>query len=125
MPSLSEITSLPQKDRLPAYTSLLPDLYAAPIPGLVNLVDHILNDSSVSLVVGRQVYSDIVSVINLAKLEGGQDASRQVIERILDLVKSSGSASSIANYEEQVRWRLFSLISGVLCKHPNYHAIHV
>jgi hypothetical protein len=110
-PTLSQISTLPQKDRLPAYNSLLPSLYASPLPDLVDLIDHLINDPSVSLVTGRQVYSEVVSTIKHGdQLSGGPDVAREVIENVLEKVKNGTSASSIANYEEQVSRMSYEVI---------------
>ncbi|KAL7416669.1 hypothetical protein BDY24DRAFT_377842 [Mrakia frigida] len=98
--SLSSIPSLPQKDRLPAYLGLLPSAFKTPIPSLVNVVDHILHDSSVTLVVGRQVYAEIVSALQDGRVgEKEGQGKREVLEGVLE--KTTGRGGSEANYEEQ------------------------
>lgn len=101
---LISISDLPQKDRLPAYTSLLPSLYESPLPGLSELVDHIVNDSSVSLVVGRQIYAEIVGALSEGKVKenkGQEGRDKQAI--IKGILRRVGQ--NAGNYEEQVsRW---------------------
>lgn len=101
MSSLSSIASLPQKDRLPAYLGLLPAAFKTPIPSLVNIVDHILHDSSVTLVVGRQVYAEIVAALSDGRVGDTEgQGKREVLEGVLE--KTTGRGGSEANYEEQV-----------------------
>lgn len=101
MTTLSSISSLPPKDRLSAYQALLPGLYASPTPGLADLVAHLVTDPSVSLVVGRQVYSDVVDAFKEGRVGGGDvEVKRTVVERILERVGSGGGQAG--NYEEQV-----------------------
>lgn len=99
--SLSSILSLPQKDRLPAYLGLLPKAFKTPIPGLVEIVDHLLHDPAASVVVGRQVYAEIVAALSDGRVgdEEGQ-GKRDALEGILD--KITGRGGNEANYEEQV-----------------------
>jgi hypothetical protein len=103
--SLSSISSLPQKDRLSAYQALLPDVFKRPIPALVEIVDHLLHDPSASVVVGRQVYAEIVAALadgTVGDQEG--QGKREALEGILD--KTTGRGGNEANYEEQVSQRV-------------------
>ncbi|CDZ98403.1 COP9 signalosome, subunit CSN4 [Phaffia rhodozyma] len=112
---LIEISDLPQKDRLPAYLEILPDLYSDPSPGLIDLVDHLVNDSSVSLVVGRQVYSEVVHALGNEKVgRPGEDRNEDLVKEVLQgiLEKVGGNPG---NYEEQtslLRNQLATILEG-------------
>lgn len=108
-PSFDSITSLPPRDRLPAYLALLPDLYQSPLPGLPDLVIHLVSDPAVSLVVARQVYAEIVAALGDNRITD-EDAKRVALEKILEKI-SDMSGGAQANFEEQVglRCSLWSL----------------
>jgi hypothetical protein len=101
---LAAITGLPQKERLPAYLSLLPTLYASPLPGLPALIAHIVQDPAVPLLIGRQVLAQLVEDLVKGRLEAAKgkadetEIQREVLEKTLAAV---GTHSG--NYDEQVR----------------------
>lgn len=103
---LASMADLPQKERLPAYLALLPALYATPLPGLPALIAHLVQDSAVPLLAGRQVLTQVVEDLAGGALERAKgkeeeaEVRREVLEKTLESV---GSHSG--NYDEQVRRR--------------------
>lgn len=101
---LASIAELPQKERLPAYLSLLPTLYASPLPSLPALIAHLVQDSAVPLLIGRQVLAQVVEDLLNGRLTATQgktdeaEVRREVLKQTLAAV---GSHSG--NYDEQVR----------------------
>ena len=98
---LAQYSALSQKDKGPAFISLIPEILSQPGPALAKdlhtLVDTVVNQDSVGLVVGRQVLSELVKVLG----EGGisdLDLRKRVVEDTLNTVQPR-----IVSYEEQVR----------------------
>ena len=97
---LTQYSTLSQKDKGPAFISLIPEILSQSGPSLAKdlhtLVDTVVNQDSVGLVVGRQVLSELVKVLG----EGGiQDVElrKRVVEDTLATVQPR-----IVSYEEQV-----------------------
>lgn len=99
---LSAIASLPQRERQAAYSALLPALYASPLPGLVDLIGHLVQDQSVSLVAGRQVLTELVEGIREGKLGAAGGDEREVRKDVLERAVAAVGGQA-GNYDEQVR----------------------
>ena len=98
---LIQISSLSQKDKGPAFVSLIPDILSQPGPSLAKdlhaLVDTVVNQDSVGLVVGRQVLSELVKILGEGAIKD-VDLRKRVVEDTLETVQPR-----IVSYEEQVR----------------------
>jgi len=104
---LAQFSALGQKDKGPAFISLIPEILSQPGPALAKdlhiLVDTVVNQDSVGLVVGRQVLSELVKILG----EGGisdSDLRKRVVEDTLATVQPR-----IVSYEEQVNTLRFQL----------------
>ncbi|KAF9485325.1 hypothetical protein BDN70DRAFT_871348 [Pholiota conissans] len=110
---LAQISSLSQKDKGPAFISLIPDVLSQSGPNLAKdlhaLVDTVVNQDSVGLVVGRQVLSELVRIL-------GEDAIKDVALRKLVVEDTLETVQPrIVSYEEQVnslRFQLADLLEG-------------
>lgn len=97
---LAQIASLSQKDKAPAYLSILADVFARPdqssVPADVRtLVESVLQDS-VGPVVGRQVLTELVkNLVDGAIKDSG--LLKRAVEDTLELIQPR-----IVSYEEQV-----------------------
>jgi len=96
---LAEYSTLNQKDKGPAFISLIPEILAQSpdrvAKDLHTLVDTVVNQDSVGLVVGRQVLSELVKVLGVIK---DLELRKRVVEDTLNTVQPR-----IVSYEEQVR----------------------
>lgn len=98
---LAHFVALNQKDKGPAFISLIPQIIALPDPSAVvsdlhTLVDTVVNQESVGLVVGRQVLSELVKILGEGAIEN-VELRKRVVEDILTTVQPR-----IVSYEEQV-----------------------
>jgi COP9 signalosome complex subunit 4 len=98
---LARFASLSQKDKAPAYLSLLPEILSrsnssAIATDLHSLVDTVVNQDSVGLVVGRQVLSELVK-----SLGGGIIKDNELRKRIVEDTLATVQPR-ITSYEEQV-----------------------
>lgn len=97
---LAQFASLSQKDKAPAYTSLIPEIFAqqqATIPHDIHiLVDTVVNQDTAGLVVARQVLSELVKALAEGAI-ADVELRKTVIEDTLQTVQSR-----IVSYEEQV-----------------------
>ncbi len=97
---LAQYSTLGQKDKGPAFISLIPQILAQPAESLVKdlhtLVDTVVNQDSVGLVVGRQVLSELVKVLAEGVIKD-LDLRKLVVEDTLNTVQPR-----IVSYEEQV-----------------------
>lgn len=98
---LAEYESLNQKDKGPAYSSLIPQILAQGDPDAVArdlkaLVDTVVNKDSVGLVVGRQVLAELVKVLSEGAIKDS-DLKKRVVEETLETLQPR-----IVSYEEQV-----------------------
>jgi COP9 signalosome complex subunit 4 len=105
---LARFASLSQKDKAPAYLSLLPEILSRSIPSAIAtdlhaLVDTVVNQDSVGLVVGRQVLSELVKSLGGGIIKDN-DLRKRIVEDTLATVQPR-----ITSYEEQV---------------SNYHIVH-
>lgn len=99
---LAEYSTLSQKDKGSAYSSLLSEVLARPdqasIPkDLRSLVDYVVNQDSVGLVVGRQVLSELVKAVEDGAIKD-PDLRKAVVQETLEVARPR-----IVSYEEQVR----------------------
>ncbi|EGO01924.1 hypothetical protein SERLA73DRAFT_177559 [Serpula lacrymans var. lacrymans S7.3] len=109
---LVQFSSLSQKDKAPAYLSLIPEVLSqsdqpAIAANLHTLVDTVVNQESVGLVIGRQVLSEIVK-----NLEAGAIPSSGLRKRIVEDTLAT-IQPHIVSYEEQVnslRYQLADLL---------------
>jgi COP9 signalosome complex subunit 4 len=98
---LAQFASLSQKDKAPAYLSLLPEILSRSNPSAIAtdlhlLVDTVVNQESVGLVVGRQVLSELVK-----SLGGGTIKDSELRKRIVEDTLATVQPR-ITSYEEQV-----------------------
>lgn len=98
---LAQFSNLSQKDKGPAFISLIPQILARPEPSAIatdlhTLVDTVVNQDNVGLVVGRQVLSEIVKVLREGAIHDA-DLRKRVVEDTLATVQPR-----IVSYEEQV-----------------------
>ncbi|KAF5333352.1 hypothetical protein D9611_002483 [Ephemerocybe angulata] len=105
---LAEYASLNQKDKGPAYTSLIPQILSQADPNAVakdlhSLVDTVVNQDSVGLVVGRQVLTELVKVLGEGAIKDSE-LRKRVVEETLETVQPR-----IVSYEEQVNNLRFQL----------------
>jgi hypothetical protein len=98
---LAQFALLSQKDKAPAYLSLLPEILSRSNPSAIaadlhSLVDTVVNQESVGLVVGRQVLSELVK-----SLGGGIIKDTELRKRIVEDTLATVQPR-ITSYEEQV-----------------------
>jgi COP9 signalosome complex subunit 4 len=100
---LAEYASLNQKDKAPAYLSLLSEILARPdqsvIPAdLHQLVDTVVNQENVGLVASRQVLTELTKALGEGKV-ANVELRKQIVEDTLRIVQPRQNS-----YDEQV-WR--------------------
>ncbi|TFK43497.1 hypothetical protein BDQ12DRAFT_731513 [Crucibulum laeve] len=105
---LSQFAALSQKDKGPAFISLIPEILAQGDPstvtaGLHTLVNFVVNQDSIGLVVGRQVLSELVGVLGEGAI-GDAELRKRVVEDTLATIQPR-----IVSYEEQVNILRFQL----------------
>lgn len=98
---LAQFSSLSQKDKGPAYLSLLQDILSRSNPttlvsDLHVLVDTVVNQDNVGLVVGRQVLSELVKILGESVIKDA-DLRKRIVEDTLATIQPR-----IVSYEEQV-----------------------
>jgi COP9 signalosome complex subunit 4 len=98
---LTQFASLSQKDKAPAYLSLLPEILSRSNPSSIAtdlrlLVNTVVNQESVGIVVGRQVLSELVK-----SLGGGVIKNAELRKRIVEDTLATVQPR-ITSYEEQV-----------------------
>jgi COP9 signalosome complex subunit 4 len=98
---LAEFASLNQKDKAPAYLSLLSDILARPDQALIpadlhRLVDTVVNQESVGLVASRQVLAELVKSLDEKKIADA-NLRKQIIEDTLQIIQTRQNS-----YDEQV-----------------------
>lgn len=98
---LAQFASLSQKDKAPAYLSLLPEILSRSNPSAVAsdlhlLVETVVNQDSVGLVVGRQVLSELVKSLGAGSIRENE-LRKRVVEDTLATIQPR-----IVSYEEQV-----------------------
>ena len=100
---LAQLASLSQRDKGPAYVTVLNDLFANQssqsfLADLHTLVDTVVNQDSGGLVVGRQVVSELVKAVTEGIVQNS-DVKKQILQDTLNLVQPK-----IVSYEEPVEW---------------------
>ncbi|KAF8897566.1 hypothetical protein BD779DRAFT_1491531 [Infundibulicybe gibba] len=105
---IAPISALSQKDKGPAFISLIPEILANSNPDTIFgdlhiLVDTVVNQDSVGLVVGRQVLSELVKLLGEGVIKDVQ-LRKRVVEDTLATVQGR-----IVSYEEQVNTLRFQL----------------
>lgn len=105
---LSQLTSLSQRDKLPAYSAVLSELLSRPdqstFPADIRvLVDHVVNQESVGLVVGRQILSDLTKALG-DKVIHDPAIRKEIARSTLDTIQPR-----LVSYEEQVNSLRFQL----------------
>ncbi|KAH0840148.1 hypothetical protein J3R83DRAFT_1128 [Lanmaoa asiatica] len=105
---LSHLATLAQKDKTPAYLSLLSETLSRPdhssLPADLHvLIDAVANPDIVGLVTGRQVISELVKSIGAGAVTD-HDIRKRVVEDALATLQPR-----IASYEEQVNSLRFQL----------------
>ncbi|KXN89619.1 COP9 signalosome complex subunit 4 [Leucoagaricus sp. SymC.cos] len=105
---LAQFSSFAQKDKGPAFISLIPEILAQTDPTVISkdihtLVDTVINHDNVGLVVGRQVLSELVKVLGEGAIKD-HDLRKRVVEDTLETVQLR-----IVSYEEQVNGLKFQL----------------
>lgn len=100
---LAQFSSLSQKDKGPAYISIIPEILSQPPDAVAKdihtLVDTVVNQDSGGLVVGRQFLSELVKILGEGAIKDS-DLRKRVVEDTLNTVQPK-----IVSYEEQVRKR--------------------
>ena len=97
---LAQITTVPQKDKGPAYQALLTELFADPssphiAQGVHAFIEHLVTQDP-GIIVGRQILAELVR--NLSSLPAGDpDIRKSIIEDVLATVQPR-----LTTYEEQV-----------------------
>jgi COP9 signalosome complex subunit 4 len=99
---LAQFASLSQKDKGPAYISLLSEIVSRPnratiASDLRTFIDVVVNQDSVGLVVGRQVLSELVKTLGEGAIKD-VELRKQIVRDTLNAVQPR-----IVSYEEQVR----------------------
>jgi COP9 signalosome complex subunit 4 len=102
---LAEYASLNQRDKAPAYLSLLSEILARPdqtaIPAdLHRLVDTVVNEESVGLVASRQVLTELVKALSEGKVVDAE-LRKQIVVDTLGIVQPRQNS-----YDEQVSARV-------------------
>ncbi|KAF8913933.1 hypothetical protein CPB84DRAFT_1757946 [Gymnopilus junonius] len=104
---LAQFSTLSQKDKGPAFISLIPHILAQPPASIPNdlhtLVDTVVNQDAGGLVVGRQVLSELVKVLGEGAIKD-VELRKRVVEDTLATVQPR-----IVSYEEQVNSLRFQL----------------
>lgn len=98
---LGHLATLSQKDKTPAYISLLSETLSRPDPSSLPadfhvLIDAVANPDIVGLVTGRQVISELVKSIGAGAITDHDIRKRIVQDALATLLPR------IASYEEQV-----------------------
>lgn len=95
---LAQISSLPQKDKGPAYVAAVNEVFSrtdltAIAPDVNTIVDTVLQDN---VVVGRQVLQELARVLSEKRVQDSE-LTKRIVEETLSLVQPR-----LVSYEEQV-----------------------
>ena len=98
---LAQLASLSQRDKGPAYVTVLNDLFsnqssASFLTDLHTLVDTVVNQDAGGLVVGRQVVSGLVKAVTEGTIQD-PEVKKRILQDTLNLVQPK-----IVSYEEHV-----------------------
>lgn len=105
---LAQLAALSQRDKLPAYSAVLTELLLSGtdkttlFSDIHILVDHVVNQESVGLVVGRQILTDLTKALNDKVIP--DPSRREIVKDTLDIVQHR-----MVSYEEQVNSLRFQL----------------
>lgn len=99
---LAQYASLSQKDKAPAYLSLIPEILTRPDPSAIAadlhlVVDTVVNQDSVGLVVARQVLAELVKSLGSGAIKD-TELRKRIVEDTLATIQPR-----LTSYEEQVR----------------------
>ena len=98
---LNQFSSLSQKDKGPAFISLISEILSQSDANILNdlhtLVHTVVNQDNVGLVVGRQVLSELVKVLGEGAINDIELRKRVVMDTLATV------QPRIVSYEEQVR----------------------
>lgn len=102
---LAQLASLSQKDKAPAFLTVLSETFAdqkgATFAADVHtLVDTVVNQETVGLVIGRQVLSELVKNLSEGSVQD-PELKKQILQDVLDIVQPR-----LVSYEEQVSCEL-------------------
>ncbi|KAH7914320.1 hypothetical protein BJ138DRAFT_1144044 [Hygrophoropsis aurantiaca] len=105
---LAQCAALSQKDRAPAYLSLISEVLgrsdqSSIVPDLHTLVDTVINQETVGLVIGRQVLSELVK-----SLASGGVSDHELRKRIVEDTLAT-MQSRLQSYDEQANALRFQL----------------
>lgn len=104
---LAHFSTLNQKDKGPAFISLIPEILAkenaAASADLHTLVNTVVNQESVGLVVGRQVLTELVKILGDGTVKD-MELRKRLVEDTLATIQPR-----IVSYEEQVNSLRFQL----------------
>ncbi|KAJ8515067.1 hypothetical protein ONZ45_g7479 [Pleurotus djamor] len=102
---LAQCASLAQKDKAPAYLSILSDALSGQriVQDTHTIVDHIVNQDSTTLVAGRQVLAELAKQLGDNGAIKDAEIRKAIAQDTLELVKSKIS------YEEQANLLRFQL----------------
>lgn len=96
---LANISSLGQKDKAPAYTSLLRDTLASPNEATVGADLHAFVDAVVNqdnLLVGRQILAEVVKALGDGAIKSAE-LKKVIVQDIIGI-----TLPKLVSYEEQV-----------------------
>jgi COP9 signalosome complex subunit 4 len=105
---LEQFAKLSQKDKGPAYLSLLSEILSRQNQSAIGLdlrklVDTVVNQDNVGLVVGRQVLSELVKALGDGIIKDAE-LRKDIVKQTLDIAQPR-----LVSYEEQVspavQWR--------------------
>jgi COP9 signalosome complex subunit 4 len=118
---LAQFASLSQKDKAPAYLSLLPEILSRSNPSAIasdlhSLVNTVVNEDSVGLVVGRQVLSELVKSLGKGAIKD-TELRKRIVEDTLTTVQPR-----IVSYEEQVSTDIHN-IAQMMFKYPQVNSL--
>jgi COP9 signalosome complex subunit 4 len=99
---LAQLFSLSQKDKGPAFLTVLSETLSRPkdatfAADIHTLVDTVVNQESVGLVIARQVLSELVKALADGAVQDAE-LKKRILQDILEIVQPR-----LVSYEEQVR----------------------
>ena len=99
---LAQISSLPAKDRLPEYQTLVAEVLSRPdSPSIVRDIHALVDAVQENVVNGRQILSTLSERLSESKSIAA-DVKRQIVEDVLTTVQAR-----VVSYEEQVGDRIY------------------
>jgi len=118
---LAQYSILAQKDKGPAFISLILEIVAQQDPTLISkdihtLVDTLINQDNIGLVVSRQVLSELVKILGGGTIKN-HELRKCVVKDILATVQPR-----IVSYEEQVCVIAVQLLALPPRRHRSMHS---